>query len=717
MVDFLVTILCSNKIEMLHRCIESVENQKGIDFQYDIFIIVNTLNNDFYLEVLRFFGNKYKVIRTESNGMPGMGHNSCIDTFKKFYKYEQLFILDGDDQLYPYAFKQIEKCIQKENSDVINLTLYDKFQINKFSNNIESNNININLQIKFENSGMNIFKNNYYSSYVNKFNDPLNVGLDRSGTPTRMIYITRNSLETLYTYYPIFDNRMKVYDDIKPFYISLNEYNKNNINITFLNDEHIYLYSSFPISVSHNSQELTIQNKDSEILLLYKNELPIVNNFNKIYDVKFLKLDNREFDNKYKSDFCNKFIDKLLFPDKYIVKEKQKIVFIDLGGNYSIDNITNEGLGGTESAIYNLANSLTNDYNVFIMHRHDINYTNNKGVNIIMFNQNLLSKTHYIITQGNLDLFIHNDFDFPKKYIWIHHDVNVQFIKESYSNKNFDEVKVDGFIFVSNWQKIRYIEKYNIPEKKSYVLQNGISDISERYLYKNIKNMNFNRDNYLCFISKPYRSLIWIKPLFDILKKNIPNIKIKIFSSFGKIINENRIVRLSDLESMENEFDRYYKSLYELLINTDGIEFYGFVNQEFLFQELNKCKILFYPTYFEETCCTSILESMSCGCNIVYTDIGALTETVNNFYKSIKVDINNKVTQYESIDKYIVDPLPINCLDENEIKNIVINTINLLNTYSDKENVYRINKQLKYIKNNCIYKNKKNQFIDIITNV
>ena len=48
-----------------------------------------------------------------------------------------------------------------------------------------------------------------------------------------------------------------------------------------------------------------------------------------------------------------------------------------------------------------------------------------------------------------------------------------------------------------------------------------------------------------------------------------------------------------------------------------GVEFYGKVKQTFLFEQLLTAKLFLYPTYFEETCCTSLLECMGCLCNVV----------------------------------------------------------------------------------------------------
>ena len=715
MSKLLFTVLCSSKIEILYRSIESIENQINTNISYDIFIIVNSLNNIFYNKVENEFGNKYQVIRTESNGRPGKGHNSCIDIFKNAINYSELFILDGDDQLYPYALYQLERVKQLEKPDIINLTMYDSIKISNLKNKYTRNEIEVKYKIELNNNNIPIFDEYFYKDINNKPGDPLELGLDIVGTSTRMIYITRKSLKILYNYYPIYDEDMKVYDDLKPFYISLDQYGKGNINVVFLNDEHIYLYSSLPNSISHTDND---NSWDEIILNSYKEILPICKNFKKINDVEFTRLDNRLFDNTYKKGFCDDFINNLLIPKKYVICEKKSILFIDISGNYSKYSIENDGLGGTESAFYFLANKLTKIYDVHIACNIKERHITNTRVNILPFNIDLINNNiDYIIIQGTLDII--PKLCESKIFIWIHHDINVEFIKNQYSNVTPDIVKkINGFIFVSNWQRDRYINTYNLPFSKSYVIQNSISEKCIEYINKYIYSSDLSyKEDSLCFISKPYRGLRWIKPLFDLLKKYIPQLKIKIFSSFKTLSNKGseKPLNLEDLNQLDlDSYDKFYLPIYKLLIETEGVEFYGFTNQDFLFQEMNKCKILFYPTYFEETCCTSLLEAMACKCNILCTNVGALKETVNYFYNPIDINISQYLDKIDNINQYINTPLDINELTEKNINEILNKTLNYINNFYSEDNKYKLTKQLEYIKNNCTYDKSKHKFIDIL---
>lgn len=63
MVKYLVGILCSSNIPLLRESVNSVINQQNFD-DYHIFIIVNTLDEVFYQDVIREFGyNKHDKLK------------------------------------------------------------------------------------------------------------------------------------------------------------------------------------------------------------------------------------------------------------------------------------------------------------------------------------------------------------------------------------------------------------------------------------------------------------------------------------------------------------------------------------------------------------------------------------------------------------------------------------------------------------------------------
>ena len=79
---FLITLLSSSNEKLLKLSYETVINQKNHDLDYDIIIVVNSLNVDYYNDVCKEFADyDIEIIETESNGKPGKGHNSLFNVF------------------------------------------------------------------------------------------------------------------------------------------------------------------------------------------------------------------------------------------------------------------------------------------------------------------------------------------------------------------------------------------------------------------------------------------------------------------------------------------------------------------------------------------------------------------------------------------------------------------------------------------------------------
>ena len=130
MVKYLVGILCSSNVRLLKESFISVLNQIGYD-DYEIMIIVNTLNEEFYQDVMYEFGkNNYtklrKIIRTESNGSPGKGHNSVLKIFYKELRNPDYKITHLSDP-YIYLYNGInDDSVTKHHDNNIGIFNHDK---------------------------------------------------------------------------------------------------------------------------------------------------------------------------------------------------------------------------------------------------------------------------------------------------------------------------------------------------------------------------------------------------------------------------------------------------------------------------------------------------------------------------------------------------------------------------------------------------------------
>jgi hypothetical protein len=291
MTKYLLTILCSNNIELLKISFESAINQINYS-NYDIFIVINTLNENFYKEVINFYKeNKHpklkKIIRSESNGKPGKGHNSLLDIFKVELDYEYLLILDGDDFYYPCALERINFLNEHYNFDSLFLVGNSKI----FKNKEEEHEKNTN------ECSTNEYYNLNTKYTISKYENIGGIGKDFNNiiaTPFRLISTNRKILER---YNKLFDENMKLYDDYYQYLLIYKLLEENNfvskdIKIKLINDSYIYLYNKFnecSLSNSYNlkndiklanelKKKLNINNLDNEKLNVISIESHLNNN-------------------------------------------------------------------------------------------------------------------------------------------------------------------------------------------------------------------------------------------------------------------------------------------------------------------------------------------------------------------------------------------------------------------------------------------------------
>lgn len=192
----------------------------------------------------------------------------------------------------------------------------------------------------------------------------------------------------------------------------------------------------------------------------------------------------------------------------------------------------------------------------------------------------------------------------PKKtVVWIHQSYD--FFEAKLISNQIDSI--EKIVFVSNWQKQKYIENFQIPIQKGVVIPNGIEPA------KCVKKPNsiFN----LIYFSTPYRGLEILLDSLKFLKSD--KYHLHIFSSMD-IYGQS-----------ENNIE--YEKLYQQCKQHNKITYYGTVNHTTILQALNDMHIMTYPCIFEETCCIAALEAMSQKLKIVCSDFGALPETTAGF--------------------------------------------------------------------------------------
>ena len=706
MVKYLVGILCSSNIRLVHEALNSVINQKNFD-DYEIYLIVNTKNELFYQEVMHEFSyHTYsklkKIVRTESNGHPGKGHNSVLSIFHKDNRYENLVMLDGDDFFFPYTLERINNVKNAKQCDV--MTLAGNTKISRTSASFTR--INNDTQTDSYNY---VITNNYT---VEESKNVIDIHPDYNQlliVPFRLLCINRKILDK---YEKLYDERMYVFDDFMFTVILYKERNSDAFNITHLCDPYIYLYNA----ANENSVSLqyydSVQIRNDENDTKYKREL--IKQHVEKYDITELRIcpyativkdtiNVREMHDYHK---------KMIFKLNSLVAPRlprKKILFIDYC-EWGYNTINERPLGGTESAIYNLSKILANKYTVSVMTKTANTAIIHPHLQYLPLREDLIQSIcpDIIVFQGQCPLgrtFFTNINPNIQLWNWIHHDISVAFIKPEVINYPFDK-----YIFVSNWQKNRYIQQFKIQHNKCVTLPNGISPF-----IKLDQLQHLQKEKTLIYFSTPYRGLIVAYHLFQVIKKYIPDIKFKVFSCFSREIikTKTEYLPIKDTnEACHNDGDRYYKSVYELLIQDSNIEFYGSVPQKILFEHVKTAMVFFYPNTYAETCCTSVLEAMAHRCNVISSELGAIPETSNGFANLYNPNIDVLHDKY-SADYCITYPVQISDIPESYQRQIIEKTVDLVTNYYSDYNQELLSNQQTYI-SNCTWEKRAEIFTRFI---
>ena len=324
----LVLVLTSSKIKLLKRCVESVKNQYKVNLNYDVKIIVNTKNNDYYNEVITTIKD-IEIIRTESNSRPGKGHNSCFKVFKQKSEYTHCSMIDGDDMYYPVAFQQFERMLNKNPElDLVHLMLNDRVHFDNPDNfNYKNLKFNFKLISSFREN------ENWWNKVVLK--SPLENKIEDCKTPSRILLVSRNIFNTTL---PIeYSEDLTLYDDFIVFCAFYEAQLKNELNTFSTSDTNIYLYNCLnDHSASHNFKK-----KEQENIMFQKESSVFTNVLKdnwKINNLPFMQLEQpNNFTTEDKINFCN---DKVInFEISNIFEELSKVKVLSKDNTKELDRI------------------------------------------------------------------------------------------------------------------------------------------------------------------------------------------------------------------------------------------------------------------------------------------------------------------------------------------------------------------------------------------
>jgi len=223
-----------------------------------------------------------------------------------------------------------------------------------------------------------------------------------------------------------------------------------------------------------------------------------------------------------------------------------------------------------------------------------------KNINLILNNAN-----HDLIEKDKINI------------LWMHHFVN-QKEAQNLSSKDFVQ-ELDYIVFNSNWNSENHIYQFKIPKNKSVVVKNAIEKIDVEEKPKDKINLIYH--------TTPWRGLALLLKVFKNL--NLKNVELNVCSStiiYGK--------------KFDSVLGKTYESIFNECKNTKNVNYFGFLDNKNIIQMLKKMHIFSYPSIWPETSCIAAIESMAAGCEVVTTNLGALSETCSSFGTFVNFDRN-----------------------------------------------------------------------------
>ena len=310
-----------------------------------------------------------------------------------------------------------------------------------------------------------------------------------------------------------------------------------------------------------------------------------------------------------------------------------KIGFLDTyTWDYNIETPYRKPLGGTQSAICYLAEALAAQGNqVFLL-----NNTSESGM------LRGVDCRRRVMDKSNLELLRSLDFlvivniigkaleikpllgENTKLILWIHNEPGFVFL-QGFNNKA-ELNACDAFVFVSDWQREQFQQRFGIDGNRCCVLRNAIAPCFANIFPDHISiRSQKSQPPILAYTSTPFRGLDILLKVFPEIRQPVPGTRLKVFSS----------MKVHQIDDNNNQL--FFGELYEECQETEGVEYIGSIPQPELVRQLHSVAVLAYPNTYSETSSIAVMEAMASGCRIVTSELAALPETTAGFARLVSM--------------------------------------------------------------------------------
>ena len=725
---FLITLLTSYNEFILYHSYKSIINQIQHKIDYTVIIVVNSLNKSYYNDVCRKFKNIIvEIIQTQSNGKPGMGHNSVLDIFKNKKDYDYLIPIDGDDFLYPYALHQLNKILHYNPTIVVG----------------GNEDYICNFKDLYNLSNCYNLKHNYFIHTQPNIHIQKTFTLYKKGTLFRLILLHRSVFE--YKINKYYCEKCSVFDDYLFYLHILNLQYTTNAKIYYITLKNIYFYykahisSACYLNSSNCSDNIEKMIEDFPLLIKLYNDniifkLPILyisDPSNNIINYKIvnndIKFETNDFINSetYKfnfnfalnlsNDLYNSTLDfikiKLDNLSNYTFDEKKKLYLIL--ENYLINNNKSKIILEYFLIICNNINYIALDLvNIVINNINNINFIYNENSYINEFNNKNYVNCYLIIYK------LLQNIDYINKSLYYYYYTSISYFYNSkvFFNHNITNIDYNKIEIKNNKKVIILLDYMDINYTLISPFLKGLGGTQTSYIYLAIdlsidynviilnKNDNFNiiKQNNIYTIN-----YINNENMINIINNINPDYVIYNFINLSEILRFNVVNKNTKLfiyehltiySNFDSKIKSNYKDYYDKLIFVSENQYNDYNN----YLELNKTIILnnsLSPLFYYNKCINNYDESLinKKKLNIIYISnpqrglecFKYIFPLLKNKYPNISLDIYSSLELYD-----IKDNDYLNKLYE-ELKNI--ENVNYNKPVSQIELINKMNESLLFI--------------------
>lgn len=279
--------------------------------------------------------------------------------------------------------------------------------------------------------------------------------------------------------------------------------------------------------------------------------------------------------------------------------ENLRIVFL-CEGNYQFSDVSLEGkgVGGAETSLILLTRELAKMGHLVDVYNHPEKIGEQNGVNYFHLGQfNYTDYADCVIIFRNPIPNI-SKINSPFKIFWSCD----QYTSGDYTKDIFPYV--DKIICISPYHMNYFKKRYFFSHKKLMYFDLGVNMPDYQQGLPKIENQ-------LLFCSVPERGLSNLAKYFPLIKKQFPNVTLRITSDY----------RLWGAEPLNEKFKEMFSAI-------GNVFYHGKVPRKELIEIQKTSEIMVYPGDYDENFCVAAVECMAAGTVPIVSDIGALKTTV-----------------------------------------------------------------------------------------